>query len=302
MDRAGVSLAQGFAQDRPQRRQAGAGGQQPQRTLLPFRFIAQRAALQAAQAQGIARTQPARVVTEAAPARAVDMKLQERILPRQVRQRVGAGKAVVTPQQQVLAGLVAQRDLGCETQAQHLGGQPVVADHLGRQRLLGRIEQLDAQVLAHPALAGQSPAGGALAGRQGVGPGVQRFAVQTAHPAGAATAGAAAVRHGLAGLEQGIEQVATGLYRPVPVANREFGHDVEIELKEPRLYDGTVRRPIDSDYRTERPRSRPRGCPHFRRPRYTAAPFLLVRRSWSGASFDVPVFKEERTHDRDQTG
>src|SRR5690606_36817996 len=125
-----------------------------------------------------------------------------------------------------------------------------------------------------------SPAGGAIAGRQGVGPGVQRFAVQTAHPAGAATAGAAAVRHGLASLKQGIEQVATGLYRPVPVANREFGHDVERELKEPRLYDGTVRRPIYSDYRTELSRSRPRGCPHFRRPRYTAVPFLLVRRSW----------------------
>ena len=99
-----------------------------------------------------------------------------------------------------------------------------MADDVGRQCLAERIEQLDTQVFADLALAGQPPAGHTLAGRQGIGLCIQRLALQAAHPAGPATAGAAAVRHGLAGSEQGIEQVATGLDRPVSRANGEFRH------------------------------------------------------------------------------
>ncbi|MNH26828.1 hypothetical protein D3C79_869070 [compost metagenome] len=150
------------------------------------------------------------------------MKLQAVILTRQARQGVRP-RYRATPQHHMLTGLVTQRALRPQAQAQHIA-KPVQFTRLRGDTFLQGVEQRHAQVIHHPTLAGQAPSLCVFLQRQCLGQGIRRLPVQAMHQAGMATARTAAVGHIQARLVQGIEQVTAGGHRPAALAHTEFRH------------------------------------------------------------------------------
>ena len=75
-------LAQSLAQNPPERRQAGASCQQPERAAMPVRIIVQGAPSQLPKTQPVSRLEQARRIAERARLAAIQMELQPGILAR----------------------------------------------------------------------------------------------------------------------------------------------------------------------------------------------------------------------------
>ncbi|MNZ86609.1 hypothetical protein D3C78_1054310 [compost metagenome] len=223
-DGAMVLVTQRLPQHAPERRQAGAGGHQQQRTVLPFQVVAQGAAAQFAEAHLVAYLQAAGKVAEGAGLATIEVEFQPGLLARQAGQRIGPRHAAGTPQDQVLAGAIAQRALRLQAQTEDIHSRPVDSGHRRRQAVAQRVERLDGQVFDHPALAGQPPTVRAARRVQRFRPVVEHVAAAAAHQAGMATAGPAAVGHGNARAEQGVQQVGSGRHRPALRSGLKFWH------------------------------------------------------------------------------
>ncbi|MNG17469.1 hypothetical protein D3C84_1014580 [compost metagenome] len=91
----------------------------------------QRAAVKFAKTQFVTQHQSPSPVTEQAGLAAVQVKLQAVIGARQAGQGIRPGDPFVVPQQEVLAGAVAQRSPWRESKAQDIGRRPIKTDDIG---------------------------------------------------------------------------------------------------------------------------------------------------------------------------